>query len=253
MRNVVFVETNQEEISEEDLGKPDREEVLMSSEGGGSDQGLLADNLEDSPARTSWVENRRTVDREVHSTTPDSTLQDTPEETGVITARMVKESDVGIDDEILQAEQTKTETEVEDDQVDEDLPLVEEAVYEEQPSEDDIPEEDLELAEQIEQGLIMAQDKEERVMRKNKELAKYVTIGLEEAVRRFPLEKTNNKVEDEDGAHYSLEEKREREAQEEKERAEARREDSRVKGSSSQKRSGQQKAKGGSPGWADDL
>ena len=51
----------------------------------------------------------------------------------------------------------------------------------------------------------------------------------------------------------ALAEKREREAQEEKERAEARREDSRVKGSSSQKRSGQQKAKGGSPGWADDL
>ena len=92
-------------------------------------------------------------------------------------------------------------------------------------------------------------------MGKHKELAKYVRVGLAEAVRRLPLptEKINKKKEDDDGAHYSLEEQKEREAQKEKERAEAMREEKRAKGGSSEKRSGQPKAKGGSPGWADDL
>ena len=80
-------------------------------------------------------------------------------------------------------------------------------------------------------------------------------VGLAEAVRRLPLptEQINKKKEDDDGAHYSLEEQKEREAQKEKERAEAMREENRAKGSSSEKRSGQPKAKGGSPGGADDL
>ena len=131
-------------------------------------------------------------------------------------------------------------------------------MYEEQSSDDDedaTPAEELELAEQMEKGFEVAQSKEEKMMGKNLGLAKYVRVGLAEAVRRLPLpiERANKKKEDDDGAHYSQEEQREREAQKEKERAEAMREENRAKGSSSVKRNGQPKAKGGSPSWADDL
>ena len=131
-------------------------------------------------------------------------------------------------------------------------------MYEEQSSDDDedvTPAEELELVEQMEKGFEVAQSKEEKMMGKNLGLAKYVRVGLAEAVRRLPLptERANKKKEDDDGAHYSQEEQREREAQKEKERAEAMREENRAKGSSSVKRNGQPKAKGGSPSGADDL
>ena len=241
VRNVMIVETSQEGTSDEDQWKPDREVVLKSSEGDGEDQGLQTGNRLSSSESTNWVINRRTVGGEVHSTTEDATLQEN-------TPRRVKEGETGIDDE--------TDEEMEDELADEDLPLVEEAVYEDQPSDDeDTPAEELELAEQMEKGLEMAQSKEARMMRKNMEFAKHVRVGLAAAVRRLPLpaEKVNKKKEDDDGAHYSQEEKREREAQKEKERAEAMREEKRAKGSSSEKRSGQPKAKGGSPRGADDL
>ena len=74
--------------------------------------------------------------------------------------------------------------------------------------------------------------------------------GKKKMRRRY---RRGEKKEDDDRAHYSLEEQKEREAQKEKERAEAMREEKRAKGGSSEKRSGQPKAKGGSPRGADDL
>ena len=266
-RNVVIVETSQEGTSDEDQWKPDREVVLRSSGRDEEDLGLKTGNREDSSESTNG--DRRTMGVEVHSTTADSTLQE-------IAPRRVKEGDFGIDDEMeddqadedipLQEIATRRvkegdygiDDEMEDDQADEDIPLVEEAVYEEQSSDDDenaTPAEDLELAEEMEKGFEVAQSKEEKMMGKNLGLAKYVRVGLAEAVRRLPLpiEGANKKKEDDDVAHYSQEEQREREAQKEKERAEAMREENRAKGSSSVKRNGQPKAKGGSPSGADDL
>ena len=240
------VELSLEERSEEDLGKLDREVVLVSSEGGGSDQELLT---EYSPTK---VVRRKVVEVEADTTNPDSTVQELQGGSGTVTARVVKESNIGIDDEVLQGEQTETETEVEEE---EDFPLVEEAEYEEQPSDDEPPtddepqEEELELAKQIEHDLMLAQDKEERLIQKRKKTAR----GLAMALSKLPIKKVNTQMADEDGAQYSWEEQREREAQKEKERAEANREATRAKANTSQNMDGHKKAEGGSPGGADDL
>ena len=180
--------------------------------------------------------------------------------------RMVKEGNTGIDDEdeeITSGQRAALETEIDEEDVDSDTPVEEEAVYAEQLPDEEPHNDEKAIVEDIEQTHMREQNKKGKKIRREKEVAKYVTVGLAEAIRKLPLGKQSKQVAEEEDGQYSKEEMREREAQEEKVREQVRREEGWTKGnqthakdgqgSSSRTGDGHKKEEEDSPDRADDL
>ena len=245
--------------SEDEPENPDRVVRIAPSEESESDQGTLNDLLEDSPPR-------RVV--EVETIQPDTTLQETVMEGLRVESkeRMVKESNTGIDDEdeeITSGHRAAMETEIDEEDVDSDTPVEEEAVYAEQLPDEEPHYDEKAIVEDIEQTHMREQDKKGKRIRREKEVAKYVTVGLAEAIRKLPLGKQSKQVAEEEDGQYSKEEMKEREAQAEKVREQVRREEGWTKGNQTQAKDGQRsssrtgdghkKEEGDSPNLADNL